>query len=92
MLQRETAGKVAVPEHVHCPAGRSHDKHLLKGYSHLDTIVSYPCVMKYEAPEIIKSDQGRQFISKECTAACGAYPEMKVSTGWRGICNLGPNR
>ena len=35
MLQRETAGKVVVPERVHCPAGRSRDKHLRKGYSHL---------------------------------------------------------
>ena len=35
MLQRETAGKAAAAERVHCPAGRSHGRHLRKGYSRL---------------------------------------------------------
>ena len=41
-------------------------------------------ISKYGAPEIINSDQGRQFTSKEWTTACAAYPEIKVSMDGRG--------
>ncbi len=41
-------------------------------------------VARHGAPEIINSDQGCQFTSKEWADACAQYPEMKVSTDGRG--------
>ncbi len=41
-------------------------------------------VARYGTPEIINSDQGSQFTSKEWADACAQYPEMKVSMDGRG--------
>ena len=41
-------------------------------------------VLRYGAPEIINSDQGCQFTSKEWSDACAKYPSMKVSMDGRG--------
>ena len=38
---------------------------------------------RYGAPEIINSDQGCQFTSKEWAEACAQYPEMKISMDGR---------
>lgn len=36
-------------------------------------------IAKYGAPEIINSDQGRQFTSLEWKEACAEHPEMRIS-------------
>ena len=41
-------------------------------------------IQTHGAPEIINSDQGCQFTSKEWADACAEYPEMKVSMDGRG--------
>ncbi len=41
-------------------------------------------VARHESPEIINSDQGSQFTSKEWADACAQYLEMKVSMDGRG--------
>jgi putative transposase len=41
-------------------------------------------VAQYGAPEIINSDQGSQFTSREWADACARHPEMKVSMDGRG--------
>lgn len=41
-------------------------------------------VARHGAPEILNSDQGCQFTSKEWADACAQYPEMKVSMDGRG--------
>ncbi len=41
-------------------------------------------ITRHGTPEIINSDQGCQFTSKEWTDACSQHPEMKVSMDGRG--------
>ena len=41
-------------------------------------------VSRYVTSEILNSDQGRQFASKEWADACAEYPKMKVSMDGRG--------
>lgn len=41
-------------------------------------------ISRYGAPEIINSDQGCQFTSKEWAETCAEHPEMKVSMDGRG--------
>lgn len=41
-------------------------------------------VARYGSPEILNSDQGCQFTSKEWADACALYPEMKISMDGRG--------
>ncbi len=41
-------------------------------------------ISMYSAPEIINSDQGYQFTSKEWDNACAAWSEIKVSMDGRG--------
>ena len=41
-------------------------------------------VSRYGSPEILNSDQGCQFTSKEWADACALYPEMKISMDGRG--------
>lgn len=41
-------------------------------------------ISRYGAPEIINSDQGSQFTSKEWADICAQYPEMKISMDGRG--------
>lgn len=41
-------------------------------------------IARYGAPEIINSDQGCQFTSKEWSDECLKYPEMKISMDGRG--------
>ena len=41
-------------------------------------------ISRYGTPEILNSDQGCQFTSKEWADACAEYPEMKASMDGRG--------
>jgi len=41
-------------------------------------------IAKYGAPEIINSDQGRQFTCLDWKEACREHPEMKISMDGRG--------
>ena len=41
-------------------------------------------ISRYGTPEILNSDQGCQFTSKEWADACAEYPEMKASMDDRG--------
>ena len=41
-------------------------------------------ILRYGTPEILNSDQGCQFTSKEWAEACAEYPEMKASMDGRG--------
>lgn len=41
---------------------------------------------KYGVPEIINSDQGSQFTSKEWIDTCKSYPRMSVSMDGKGRC------
>lgn len=57
-------------------------------YNTLDTSncieVLEDAIACYGAPEIINSDQGSQFTSKEWETCCAKYPDMKVSMDSRG--------
>lgn len=41
-------------------------------------------IAKYGAPEIINSDQGRQFTCLDWKETCAEHPEMKISMDGRG--------
>ena len=41
-------------------------------------------IARYGAPEIINSDQGRQFTCEEWKTACGEHPGMRISMDGRG--------
>lgn len=41
-------------------------------------------ITKYGAPEILNSDQGCQFTSKEWSDTCAQYPDMKISMDGHG--------
>lgn len=48
------------------------------------TNVFFSAVQKYGVPEIINSDQGSQFTSKDWIEMCSSFPEMKVSMDGKG--------
>ena len=41
-------------------------------------------IAKYGAPEIINSDQGRQFTCQDWKGTCAEHPEMRISMDGRG--------
>ena len=41
-------------------------------------------IAKYGAPEIINSDQGRQFTCQDWKETCAEHPEMRISMDGRG--------
>lgn len=59
-------------------------------YNTLDTAgcieVVENAIARYGEPEILNSDQGCQYTSKEWEEACARHPEMRVSVDGRGRC------
>lgn len=45
-----------------------------------------PAFNAHGALEIINSDQGHQYTSKEWADTCAQYPDMKVSKDGRALC------